>query len=234
MSTAAISSGSIYKELQQFFHSRLSDVQQLSQALKSGDLAGAQKAYNALTQLGQSGPFANGEPFRIAQRAQDFSAIGEALKSGDLAGAQHALDTLRATFKNQGGGASSGAASGSTGAEPPVAVIDINIGGISGASSTAGTSAASSAFSSSTASGPEIVINLGNSRGSGPEKVTLDLSNQANGGEQLTVSVAGQKGSNAEQITLNLNQSANEQIVLNLFNPSANATSQSNGVSVVA
>jgi hypothetical protein len=48
--------------------------------------------------LGQSGPFANGAPFKIAQREQDFEAIGQALQSGDLAGAQKAFAQLKSTF----------------------------------------------------------------------------------------------------------------------------------------
>lgn len=234
MSTVAVSSSSLHQQLQTFFQTRLSDVQQLGQSLQSGDLAGAQQAFNAISQLGQNGPFASGDPFLSSQREQAFTAIGNALQSGNLAGAQQAFATLKSTSRLHGG-----AAGGSTGAEPPVVIL--NIGNLTGASSSSSagatsssgpTSTAAASASSTAASGPEIVINLGAGNGSSPEQVTLNLSNQANGGEQLTVGVGNQQGANAEQVTLNLSQ--NEQVVLNLFNATANASSQSNGVSVVA
>src|SRR5271168_758738 len=94
MSTAAISSSSIYQELQTFYQSRQSDLKQLGSALQSGDLNGAQQAFNALAALGQNGPFASSEPFSKSNRAQAFEAIGQALQSGDLAGAQAAFAAL--------------------------------------------------------------------------------------------------------------------------------------------
>src|SRR5271154_2125338 len=103
MSTAAISSSSIYQQTEQYFQTRQSDLQQLGQALQSGDLADAQTAYNNIVQLGQSGPFASGDPFLRPQREQDFTAIGQALQSGDLAGAQAAFSTLQSTFKRAAG-----------------------------------------------------------------------------------------------------------------------------------
>ena len=98
MSTAAVSSSSIFLELQSFYQNRQADVKQLGSALQSGDLNGAQQAYNALAALGQSGPFASSEPFSKSSRAQAFEAVGQALQSGDLAGAQAAFATL--TGKN--------------------------------------------------------------------------------------------------------------------------------------
>src|SRR5271169_4151436 len=101
MSTAAVSTSSIYQELQTFFQQRGSDLQQLGQALQSGDLAGAQKEFSAIQSLGQSGPFASGDAFKSSQREQDFAAIGQALQSGDLAGAQQAFAQLQNTFHHQ-------------------------------------------------------------------------------------------------------------------------------------
>jgi len=98
MSTSAVSSSSLYQQLQSYFQTRNSDQQQLGQALSSGNLANAQAAYNSITALGQEGPFASGNPFQVSQREQDFTAIGQALQSGDLAGAQQAFSTLQATF----------------------------------------------------------------------------------------------------------------------------------------
>src|SRR5277367_1676328 len=99
MATAAVSSNSIYQELQQYFQQRGSDQQALGQALQSGDLAGAQQAFNAIQTLAQSGPFANGGAYKASQREQDFDAVGQALQAGNLAGAQQAFAQLQATFK---------------------------------------------------------------------------------------------------------------------------------------
>jgi hypothetical protein len=64
MSTAAVSSGSIQQQLQQYFQTRSTDLQQLGQALTSGSLSDAQTAYNSIVSLGQGGPFAGGNPFK--------------------------------------------------------------------------------------------------------------------------------------------------------------------------
>ena len=42
---------------QSYFRERGTDLKQLGQALQSGDLAGAQQAYNTLSQLAQSAPW---------------------------------------------------------------------------------------------------------------------------------------------------------------------------------
>jgi len=94
MSTTAVSSESIFQELQSFYQNRQADLTQLGSALQNGDLNGAQQAYSALAALGQSGPFANSEPFSKSSRAQAFETIGQDLQSGDLAGAQAAFATL--------------------------------------------------------------------------------------------------------------------------------------------
>ncbi len=96
MSTAAVSSSSIFQELQSFYQNRQTDLKQLSTALQSGDLKGAQQAYQALAVLGEGGPFANSEPFAKSSRAQAFDAVGEALQAGDLARAQKSFATLAA------------------------------------------------------------------------------------------------------------------------------------------
>ena len=111
MSTQAVSSSSIYAELQSFYQNRQSDVKALGDALQSGDLNAAQQAYNQLASLGQSGPFGNAEPFSRTDRAQDFQAIGQALSAGDLVAAQAAFAQLKQTFGHgNGGGADSSAA----------------------------------------------------------------------------------------------------------------------------
>lgn len=98
MSTSAVSTSSIGNGLQTYFQARNSDLAKLGKALASGDLVAAKQEMTAIQTLGQSGPFANGAPFKIAQREQDFQAIGQALMSGDLTGAQKAFAQLKSTF----------------------------------------------------------------------------------------------------------------------------------------
>ncbi len=64
--------------------------QSLAQSLNASDIQGAQKAYDTLSQLIQSGPGAkNGKTFGgNTTLQQDFSALGDALKSGDANAAQ--------------------------------------------------------------------------------------------------------------------------------------------------
>jgi hypothetical protein len=100
-SAPADNASSIYQQLRAYRQQRLADLTQLGQALQSGDLAGAQSAFDALTALGQTGPNKNGQVFSRADRAQDFQAIGQALQSGDLAGAQSAFANLSGTFDKQ-------------------------------------------------------------------------------------------------------------------------------------
>src|SRR5208282_5598379 len=127
MSTAAVSSSSIYQELQSYFQQRRSDLQQLGQDIQSGDLADAQQEYSAIQTLGQSGPFANGDAFKLSNREQDFNAIGQALQSGDLAGAQQALTQLENTFQRSGNGSTPVSSSGSSSA-PSGQEIILNLG----------------------------------------------------------------------------------------------------------
>jgi len=94
MSTAAVSTLSIFQELQAFQQNRQADLKQLGSALQSGDLNGAQQAYQALAVLGENGPFASSEPFANSSRAQAFNTLGEALQAGDLGRAQAAFATL--------------------------------------------------------------------------------------------------------------------------------------------
>ncbi|MGA9305397.1 MAG: hypothetical protein WBW31_08340 [Candidatus Sulfotelmatobacter sp.] len=224
MSTAAISSSSIYQQTEQYFQTRQSDLQQLGQALQSGDLADAQTAYNNIIQLGQSGPFASGDPFSRPQREQDFTAIGQALQSGDLAGAQAAFSTLQSTFEKAGTQNSPSASS--TSNSGPEIILNLS-------SNSSGSSSASSAPASS--SGPEIILNLGNSNGTAsPEQITINLNPTSGGGEQVSLSV-GSQGSNAQEITFNLPPNSNEQIVLNLLGESStSSSSNSSGSSSVS
>jgi hypothetical protein len=98
MSTPAVSSTSIYQELQTYFQQRSSDVQQLGQDLSSGNLASAQQDFGALQALGQTGPSAKGDVFESKVREQDLTAIGQALTAGNLADAQQAFAQLQSTY----------------------------------------------------------------------------------------------------------------------------------------
>jgi len=65
-----------------------SDIQQLGQALQSGNLSDAQSAYNNAEQLVPSG--AQNGPLATA-----LSAVGQALQSGNLSGAQQAFSSVQ-------------------------------------------------------------------------------------------------------------------------------------------
>lgn len=202
MSTAAVSASPANLQLQQYFHTRQTDLHELGKALDTGDVAGAQTAYNNIVQLGQNGPFSSGNPFSNPQREQDFAAIGAALQSGNLTAAQQAFSSLKATFEKNNGG------------QPAP---------ISNPLPDPGTP--------SPAVGPEIILNLSNSSVSPtPEPITIDLNPTAGGGEQVSLSI-GQQGSNQQQVTLNLAPNSNEQIVLNLLGSSPSTGSSSSSTS---
>jgi len=83
------------------------------------------------------------------------------------------------------------------------------------------------AAGASAASGPEIVLNLGNTTPG--EQITISLASGSNGNEQVTIGVASQQGASPEQITLNLNPNSNQEIVLNLFNGSTSGSTSTTG-----
>jgi hypothetical protein len=124
MSTAAVSSPSIFQEIQSFYQSRQADLKQLGSDLQSGDLSDAQQAYNALAALGQNGPFANSEPFSKSGTAQAFESIGQALQSGDLAGAQAAFATLTSSRNISATSSQAAAVVNLTGTQPTATAAD--------------------------------------------------------------------------------------------------------------
>jgi len=63
---------------------------QLEQAIQSGDLAGAQQAYSALSAFGPN----NSGPFSSPALSSQFAAVGQALQNGDLGAAKQAADKL--------------------------------------------------------------------------------------------------------------------------------------------
>jgi len=181
MSTSPVSSSSLSQQLEQYFQTRRSDLQQLGQALAQGNLAGAQTAYNNMVQLGQNGPAANGDPFLIQQREQDFQAIGTALQSGDLAGAQQAFAALRNSAKQQAQaqGSTGGSTNSTTG---PEIVLNLN----------AGTSGST----------PEqITINLTPTSGGGEQLQIGEGAQGTNPQPQITLNLAPNSN---EEIVLNL------------------------------
>jgi hypothetical protein len=84
--------------LPKYFKERRAEVQQLQEALKSGDLAAAQQDYNNIVALGNN-VLHRDNPFIRSDRGLDFDAIGGALQSGDLAGARQAFAALENTYK---------------------------------------------------------------------------------------------------------------------------------------
>jgi hypothetical protein len=229
MATAAVSSNSLYQELQTFFQQRGSDLQQLGQSLKSGDLAGAQKEYAALQALGQNGPFASGDAFKGSQRQQDLAAIGQALQSGNLAGAQQAFSQLQSTFHRQ----SNNNGNNNNNSTPAIIVtLSESAAGASNGTSESTAAGSTAAGSGASTSGTEIILNLGTVTPG--EQITIGLSNAGNGTENVTIGVSGQQNQKPEQITLNLNPNSNQEIILNLFNSTASSTNQGSGLSVNA
>lgn len=223
---------SIYQQLLDFRSARKTDLQQLGQALSSGDLTTAEQDYQNLVALGKQGPFSSGGAFRRSDRAQDFQAIGQALQSGSLTSAQQAYATLESTFGghsnpgNPGGGSrihigSSGSTNSGTGG---LSEIVINIGGTG--SSTPPSS-----------SGSELVVNLPAPTSTGsPEEVQINFGGASSSPGQLTVEVGqtqDQSGNAGEQVTINLAQASNsENIVLNLFGAGSSTQSQSQSSSL--
>lgn len=191
MSTSPVSTTSLYQELQQYFQSRQSDLQQLGQDLGNGNTTAAETDVQDIAQLGQTGPFANGAPFANTQREQDFTAIGQALQSGNLSAAQQAFSSLEATFQKA-----------SPVGPTPVGPAPV----VSGAAGSGATT------------GPAIVLNVPDS-GNGADQLTINITNQAGGGEQVALSVG--QGSNAQQVSFTLGANTNEEIILNFLGASS-------------
>jgi len=220
---------SIYQQLLDFRSARKTDLQQLGQALSSGDLTTAEQDYNNLVTLGQQGPFASGGPFQRSDRAQDFQAIGQALQSGSVTSAQQAYAALEGTFgqhSNPGGGSRLHIGTGGTvnSGTTGISEIVINIGG-------------SGSSTPPSSNGPELVVNLPAPSSTGsPEEVQINFGGASGSSTQLTVEVGqaqGQSGNAGEQVTINLAQANNsENIVLNLFGAGSSTQSQTSGSSL--
>lgn len=205
MSTSAVSSSPLSQQLQQYFQTRQGDLTQLGQSLKSGDLAGAQTAFNTITALGQNGPFKAGDPFKINQREQDFTAIGQALQSGNLAGAQQAFATLKSTFGRQ--------------------VVTPSAAPTSSPSSTGPEIVLNLSNSSGSTSPEQVTINISNAANGGGEQVSLSVGSQGSNPQQVTFNL---NANSNEQIVVNLLDGSSS------TGSSASPASSSGGLSVSA
>ena len=91
------------------------DFLALSQALKNGNLAAAQKAYASIENAQKNG---GPKPPADSAIAKDFAALGDALDSGDVDGAKAAFTALQNDFqalRAEGGGPPPGAGGGGKG-----------------------------------------------------------------------------------------------------------------------
>ena len=240
---------SIYQQRKAYTQQRQADLTQLGKDLQAGDLTAAQKDFDTLTALGQTGPYRNGQDFQVASRNQDFQAIGQALQNGDLTGAQSAFATLESTFANPhsnsaitttvskaiatppSGPSNEPTPVGQAPAVPPV----IEQGPPAPPAAQSGPELVIKLESSPTnasrasASGPttpELVINLpqGNSASSAsPEEVTINFGNGSSG-PTVSIGIQGPNGSSTEQVSINLNPQSNYELILNL--PDSNTTNQ--------
>lgn len=193
------------------FSAARNNFQQLSQALQSGDLAGAQQAYANLTSNKA------GTQSSQSQIAEDFSNLGQSLQAGDLSGAQNTFATLQQDLKSR---IQSQATSYSQAAYnfPNQSNFVRRYHGYHGNSGT-----------DSSAPAPQITINVSESNAGG-DQITLNLpSNSNQSPEQVTINFAGGNSNSApEQVTLNLG-GGNETITLNFGATSGTATDTTAG-----
>jgi len=175
ISSASFSSASSRQSL---FQQRRADFQQLSQALQSGDLSGAQQAFNALSTLQSSGR-SRGQ--NNSQLSQDFSAIGQALQSGNLAGAQQAFSNFQQDLPEARGQHhhASGGQAASSGTTPEI-ILNLPAPSASG-------------------SPEQITIDFSN--GANGEQINLSVANGSGNPEQVTFNLSA--GSSLPEIVLN-------------------------------
>jgi hypothetical protein len=106
----SVSTSSISQSSSTSGSQRRQGVGALAQALQSGDLAGAQKAFSALSQkFPAASPSAADGSTSTDARANDLSQLSKALQSGDLAGAQKAFASLKQDAQSVGAAQSAGA-----------------------------------------------------------------------------------------------------------------------------
>ncbi len=103
MATSSISAASLSQYV--LSSSNSTQLQQALQALQnslaSGDLNGAQSAFQTVQKLNQNLAAASGSsPSSSSQLTTDLTALGSALSSGDLSTAQSAFATVQNDLKN--------------------------------------------------------------------------------------------------------------------------------------
>ena len=166
MSTAAVSSSFINRQLESYFRQHSSDVQQQGKDLQAGDLSAGQQDYTTIQTLGQSGPSVKGVPFQNAAHEQEFTTIGQGLPSGNISTAQQAYKQLQSTFHHDRWILASQSGPGNSSA------------GASGRSAT-GTQASpvgTPAFNLNQNSNQQIVLNLFDNTTATPTPSNVDLS----------------------------------------------------------
>lgn len=218
---AAPTSSSIFQQLHAFRQQRQGDLAQLGQDLQSGNLTAAQSDVNALTALGESGPYKNGATFGAANREQDFQAIGQALQSGDLAGAQSAFANLASTFGMQNQQSQNAISAYNSG----VAEIVINFNPPASSHSAATSTSTTGATAGTTtlvgapvpqppaSATPEIVINLGSTAGASSAPTSSQWAQP-----ELVINLGQNSGSPSGNIS---------EIDINFGAPSGSATASS-------
>jgi ribosomal protein S20 len=75
------------------------ELKQLTDALQTGNLTGAQQAYSALQQLDPNKSQDSSGGNSTNPIRNDLKAVGQALQSGDLSGAQSAFSQLQTDLK---------------------------------------------------------------------------------------------------------------------------------------
>jgi hypothetical protein len=116
-STLAASSPTIYQQL-------ATDMQQLQQNLKSGNLQGAQSAYAAIAKIEAETSSSSGSTSTTSGSTNSggnpLAAVGQALQQGNLSGAQQAFQQLQLAghHRHHGQGASPSSSSTSNSSSP--------------------------------------------------------------------------------------------------------------------
>ena len=95
MDVSGVSQSSAQAAPSTYFQQWAGDLVKLGQALESGDLSGAQDAYNSLQTLAQNSPFGSAAAFAFTRRQQEFNVLGNDLQAGNLAAAQRVFSELR-------------------------------------------------------------------------------------------------------------------------------------------
>lgn len=154
MFTVAVPSSTDFSSLsslQRPYEQRAAEWRHLAHALRAGDLASAQDAFNNILALRENAP--HGGRFPNQQVARDFDALAQALDAGDLEAAQQAFAALRHDVRAARRPTAGRFFDSDRGSDGPGPGVIVNLSGDSrGAAS--GQAATSAAASSSSAPAP--------------------------------------------------------------------------------